>query len=161
MTPRARRMMEAAAMAMLAAAAGLSLLLSVGLGLGGEETPGPGLFPAAAAALLLLLLAPLALGWDDAPSLVTGGEETAGVADPGGWRRLGLYVLGLGVAAVALEPIGFALGVGAALVVVLRFAERLAWPRAALVSVGGVVACLLLFDQLLDVPLPRGAFWPG
>lgn len=160
MTPRARRIAEASALLLLAALGVGALLISLRLGLGGEEAPGPGLFPAAAAALLLLLLLPIALGIR-LPPVVPESAADDDAADPGGWRRLCLYLLAMMLAALALMPLGFVVGVGLALLLVLRQGERLSWVRAVAVTAGSVAACFVLFDRLLEVPLPRGAFWPG
>lgn len=161
MSPRRRLSIETAALLLLTVLGVVTLLLSLRMGLRGEDTPGPGLFPAAASAVMLALLIPIALGLRLPRTQATSGEEEVGEADAGGWRRLGLYLLAMGFAALALMPLGFALGVGLALLLVLRLAERLSWLRAALVTVCGVTACFLLFDRLLEVPLPRGVFWPG
>lgn len=157
MSDAARHRLEAAALLLLALLGAGALALSLRLGLGGEETPGPGLFPAMAAALLLALLAPPAF----ALLRRSGQHVPAEEVDADGWRRLGLYLLAMTVAAVALVPLGFALGIGIALVVVLRFAEGLGWARAVMVAALGIAACFILFDWLLEVPLPRGAVWPG
>ena len=157
MSDTARRRIEALALLLLALLGGGALMLSLRLGLGGEETPGPGLFPAVAAALLLALVAPLAF----ALLRPTGEQEPAEEVDADGGRRLGIYLLAMAVAALSLVPLGFALGIGIALFVVLRFAEGLGWGRSVTVSALGIVACFLLFDRLLEVPLPRGTVWPG
>jgi putative tricarboxylic transport membrane protein len=157
MSDAARRRIEALALLLLALLGVGALMLSLRLGLGGEETPGPGLFPAMAAALLLALVVPLAF----ALLRPVGGQEPAEEIDADGGRRLGLYLLAMAVAALTLVPLGFALGIGIALVVVLRFAEGLGWARSVTVSALGIAACFILFDRLLEVPLPRGTFWPG
>jgi putative tricarboxylic transport membrane protein len=155
MSPAAQRLTEAVCLLLLLLLGGLALTFGLHLGLGDEDMPGPGLFPAVVALLLLGLLGPLCL------RLAAGSPSEAEAADTDGWRRVGLYLVGMAVAALALAPLGFVLGIGLALLLVLRFAEGLGWRGAAIATAIGIGACFVLFDRLLEVPLPRGTLWAG
>jgi Tripartite tricarboxylate transporter TctB family len=69
----------------------------------------------------------------------------------------GVVVLACAMAAVTiavLTTVGFDLALGAFLLLELVVFERLGWRRALIASVLIVVAVVLLFEQVLGVPLP-------
>jgi putative tricarboxylic transport membrane protein len=110
-------------------------------------SPGPGLFPALAAALM-------------GGSALVAARRRAPRPDPADLRRLLAYggaVLGF---AALLEPVGTAPSVALLFLLLLGGLERLRWQVVLPVSAGAAGGTFLLFDRILQVPLPRG-WWLG
>jgi len=130
----------------LAGAGGVGLASGYEYGLWDLGAPGPGFFPiVAGGALLLLALATLA--------------EREGPAEDGVFiRRLLGYVAGLVGFALAMEPLGALPAVAVLFVWLLGAVEGLSWRAVASTTVVATAGAWLLFDRLLNVPLPRGPF---
>lgn len=107
--------------------------------------PAAGLFPFLAA--LLLTAASLASIRERMPD-----------GEPAETRRLLAYGFALGAFCVLLETAGFAVSTFLFLAGVLTLVERLAWKRAMLLAATLTVSIWTLFDVLLAVPLPQGAW---
>ena len=141
--------------------AGAAASRALGYGMWNYFEPGPGLFPLLACALAVVA-ALLSIGeswFGKVPAPIEGdAEEDAG---PIGWRRLLVYVAVVLGWPWLLAPLGFLLSTALSLLVLLRIGERMAWPGVALVLVGALGASWLVFERLLGVPLPRGAFGLG
>ena len=110
-------------------------------------SPGPGLFPALAAALMGAA-ALLALRRRAPPT----GETD--------WLRLLAYVAGAFVFPLLLEPLGMTAAVVLLFLLLLAGLERMRWRVVLPVTAGAAAGSFLLFDRLLQVPLPRG-WWLG
>ncbi len=127
---------------------------SYGLWLYGE--PGPGLFPmfacAVAVAFALLAISGLVV----APA-VREQDPDAGAPRP---LRLVLYMATILVWPWLLAPLGFLMSSALALVVLLRWGERVGWGATIGMLAGALLASWLLFERLLGVPLPHGWLLP-
>jgi putative tricarboxylic transport membrane protein len=108
--------------------------------------PGPGLLPGLAS-LALCLFAAIAARESAPPA----GEPT----NP--WRLAG-YVLGLAAFAFLMGPLGALPAIVLLFAWVLGAVER--WPlrRVLPISAAAAFFAWLVFDRLLQVPLPRGLF---
>ena len=112
--------------------------------------PGPGYFPVLLAALLLVLGA---LVW----AMGGGAANAAGV----GWSEARHAALILAVGAfvcLGLERAGYRLTMLAALLFLVRLVERKSLLASAAFALALSFGSYYLFDTLLRVPLPRGAF---
>jgi putative tricarboxylic transport membrane protein len=146
---RARRAAAAAVpglVALLLGVFGLGFGLTYGVWDGAG--PGAGLFPAAsggAMALLGLLI------------LVTE-TSTPGPAPQGESRPLRLlgYIAGLLAFALLMETLGAIAAIVLLFLWLLAVVERLPWRLVLAVTVGSAFSTWLLFERLLQVPLPRG-----
>lgn len=124
----------------------------------GISGPGEGLFP--------LLLASALGGLSLASFVLTYTGKSVREPSPGEddvviWRKLISYMGALVVYTLLFDMAGFVLSSLVVLIYILRFAERLNWTRSLLVSGGSVIVSYLLFDKLLQVPLPKGILlWP-
>jgi putative tricarboxylic transport membrane protein len=149
MTGIARWLGFAALLALGIASAARSL--SYGIWVDGE--PGPGLFPLVASALVvipsLISLLGLAVG-------STGGAAPVNdvTATP---RRFIAYSAVILIWPLLLQPLGYPLASGIALLSLLR-AGGVGWILSAAVTVGAVGGSILLFQTLLEVPLPAGSW---
>jgi len=135
------------------AVAGYGAWAGLGWGLwdGFTGEPGSGLFPGLAA----LALGALALALFLRPSLAA---EEAAEEGPHDRRRVAGYVAALLAYAVLLEPLGYLIVTALVLLVVMLRLEGVQ-PRLALsVTLAALLLSWLLFERLLQVPLPRGPF---
>jgi hypothetical protein len=112
--------------------------------------PGAGLFPAAsggAIAVLSLII------------LVTERSTPVAVSAPeGGTRPLRLigYIAGLLAFALLMETLGAIAAIVLLFLWLLAVVERLPWRLVLAVTAGSAFSTWLLFEQLLQVQLPRG-----
>lgn len=135
------------AVTMIAAARGLQYGVWTGGG------PGPGLFPL----LACLLVVPAALAvFMEMRRPLAADEETGdeSIATPG---KLATYMVVALVWPLLIEPFGYAAASLLALLVLL-LRGGVGWMLSVLIAVAAVAASFLLFDTLLEVPLP-GANW--
>jgi putative tricarboxylic transport membrane protein len=110
-------------------------------------TPGPGLFPALAAALM-------------GGAALVALRHRAPAPEAADWTRLLAYLAGIVGFALLLEPLGMAASVTLLFLLLLAGLERLPWRVVLPVTAGAAGGSFLLFDRLLQVPLPRG-WWLG
>jgi hypothetical protein len=133
--------------AILAVAALLALYLGRGLEIWSYGTPGSGLLPTIAA--LVLLVASLA-------SFSRRAEEGE---EPGNFPRAASYAAGL----IAIPPVVMLLGMLPALAlftaVILRVVEGFRIFRVLLIMGLSVLGNWILFEKLLNVPLPQPGLW--
>ncbi len=116
--------------------------------------PGSGLYPLLSALGLGALAVVLALRpGRDAPD---GGEE--GHAGPFQPFKLAGYISALLAYAVLLEPLGYLIVTAGVLVFIMRVLEGIATSRVVALTAGALVGSWLLFERLLQVPLPHGPF---
>lgn len=152
--PAARGDLVGAVAFLLLALAGV--VQSLRLSLGGWHNPGPGLFPLVLSAVLgglAVALVVVAVGRRGRPAEAPPPEApSAGATPRSAWwalvSLLAFYAL--------LEPLGFLATSVLLLVVLLRAIARQRWPVTLAVSVGASLSSYLLFDRLLQLPLPRG-----
>lgn len=107
--------------------------------------PGAGLFPFLAA----LLLVCTSLGCSLEKTAATESVELP---------RLLNYCAALGLFCLMLQLIGFALSAFLFLTTVFRFIERMDWTWSLLLAFAFAFSTWGLFEGLLSVPLPRGAW---
>jgi putative tricarboxylic transport membrane protein len=133
------------------AAAGLAgLAFGIRYGLWESGSPLAGFFPALAGAMLLLfgtLSAAHEWRWPAPP-------DEANPAPQRG-RVLGYLAAVFGFAFL-LEPLGAMLAIALMFLWLLAAVERLPWRVVLPVTFGATLSAWLLFDRLLQVPLPRG-----
>lgn len=131
------------AVTMVAAARGLQY----GVWANGE--PGPGLFPLLAG-LLILAAVPAVVMEMRRPAAVATETGDESFATPG---TLATYTAVALAWPLLLEPLGY---VGASLpaLLVLLLRGGIGWVLSIVIAVGAVGASYLLFDTLLEVPLP-------
>ncbi len=110
-------------------------------------TPGPGLFPALAAGLM------------GAAALAALRHRAPKPAESD-WVRLAAYVAGAFVFPLLLEPVGMTGAVVLLFLLLLAGLERMRWRIVLPVTAGAAAGSFLLFDRVLQVPLPRG-WWLG
>lgn len=72
--------------------------------------------------------------------------------------RIALVLGGLCFVAVALSTLGFLISAFLTTAVLLRAIERQKWWVMVLIALVSCLAAYVLFDVLLQVPLPRGPF---
>ena len=151
---RAARRRDQAGALLCLAVAGYGAWAGLGWGLRDDLTgePGSGLFPFLAAlglgALALVLLARPGLAPD---------EEAEGDGPPNR-RRVAGYVVALLAYALLLEPLGHLLVTALVLSFVMLGLEFVRPRTAIAITAGAVLFSWLLFERLLQVPLPRGPF---
>jgi putative tricarboxylic transport membrane protein len=109
-------------------------------------TPGPGLFPALAAGLM-------------GASALLALRHRAPKPGETDWLRLFAYVVGAFVFPLLLEPLGMTAAVVLLFLLLLAGLERMRWRVVLPVTAGAAAGSFLLFDRLLQVPLPRGWIW--
>lgn len=131
----------------LVAVAGVSLFLAWDYGLWSFGSPGAGLMPSLAAALVVVASL-LALREKRAPDTEEDGEPDHG--------RVARYMAGLVLLPPAIIAVGMLPALGLFILVLLRFAERMNWWAALAIAASSTAASWLLFERLLQVPLPRG-----
>jgi putative tricarboxylic transport membrane protein len=135
----------------VAGAAGLGF--GIGYGVWENGSPLAGFFPGlAGAGLLVFSLLAAIREW---PRPV---EPEASFAPnrQGHWRLLLGYLAGLLAFAFLMEPVGAIPMIALLFLWLMRAVERLAWRIVLPVTVAATLGAWLLFDRLLQVPLPRG-----
>lgn len=135
------------------AVAGYGAWAGLGWGLwdGFTGEPGSGLFPVAAALALGVLALLLLLR----PGAAT---EEAAEEGPPDRRRVAGYVGALLAYAVLLEPLGYLIVTAFVLLVVMLGLEAVRPRLAVSVTLAALLLSWLLFERLLQVPLPHGPF---
>jgi len=125
------------------AAALAALWMAWDWGLTEFGAPGAGLFPALAALLMgvAALLAALR------PAVAPEATDT---------RRLLAYFAAVVGFALLLQPLGTTAAVALLFLLLLRGLERMPWRLVLPVTAGAAAGVFLLFDRVLQVPLPRG-----
>ena len=136
--------------AALLALAALATWRSLDYGLWVDGEPGPGLFPLVACFLIGLggvpVAAKLVRGRDAAP------DEDASPTTP---LKLAAYVGVLAAWPLLLQLLGYWAASALALFVLLRVGG-VGWLVSAAVTTASVGGSVLLFETLLEVPLPQG-----
>lgn len=130
-----------------------AIVRGVQYGLATEDGPGPGLFP-----VLSGLLAGggcVAVGFEMFRATAAPGEARDGALPTPG-RLLG-YAAIIVIWPLLLQPLGYALSSGLALLALLRVGG-LSWARSLAFAALAVAGSVLLFSTLLEVPLP-GPRW--
>ena len=111
--------------------------------------PGPAYVPAVLSLVLIALGVVLILARDGGPRLAA--------MEWGDWRRA-LAILGVSAfIALTLERLGWRLAVAVALLGLLGFLERRGVIFTIVLTVAIAFGSFFLFNNLLKVPLPRGA----
>lgn len=137
---------------LLAAAAGWRAM-QYGLWQDGE--PGPGLFPLLACLLAIAATAAVAVELRAGAPAAPADEDDESRPTPGRLAATMGIVIAWGL---LLQPLGYALSCGIALLALMR-AGGVGLPAAAAISLAAVAATELLFVRLLEVPLPRAAWF--
>lgn len=119
------------------------------IGLAGPSGPESGLFPLIAGAIiagagLTLLLRPASAA--RAPQWPRGSAM----------GRVAGVVAGIALMAVGVDYLGFVVASAATMMILLRTIERTSWIESISLAVGSVAVVVLLFGQVLGMPLPRG-----
>lgn len=119
------------------------------IGLAGPSGPESGLFPLIAGAIiagagLTLLLRPASAA--RAPQWPRGSAM----------GRVAGVVAGIALMAVGVDYLGFVVASAVTMMVLLRTIERSSWIESISLAVGSVAVVVLLFGQVLGMPLPRG-----
>jgi putative tricarboxylic transport membrane protein len=130
------------------AAAAARQALGYGLWVDGE--PGPGLFPLVACLLIGLGGVPV-MAETVRGRAVTPDEE----ASPPTPLKLAAYVCVLAAWPLLLQPLGYWAASALALFVLLRVGG-VGWLGSSAVTAAAVAGSVLLFETLLEVPLPQG-----
>lgn len=110
--------------------------------------PGSGFLPVWLGAVLVALVALLVLRNQS--------ETQSSASEPGAWRKPAVIVAGLIVCVALVELLGFVVAVGAYLLFLLLFVERLPARLGGSVAVGTTLSIYLIFAVWLRVPLPKG-----
>jgi putative tricarboxylic transport membrane protein len=121
---------------------------------GSLADPGPGLYPLLVGALILLGAAGSALEVVRRPTT----QEVEWPEPRAGGRLLAILAAVVGYV-VALVPLGHAVAGTAAALAILHAMGMRAWWRKGLLALLAGVGSFVLFDVLLDVPLPAGTVW--
>lgn len=116
--------------------------------------PGSGLYPLLTALGLGGLAAVLALR----PGRRAPGGEAEAAEGPLRPFKLAGYVAALLAYAFLLEPLGYLIVTAGAMFFIMRVLEGIASARVLVLTAGALVGSWLLFERLLQVPLPRGPF---
>lgn len=119
------------------------------LGLRGPSGPESGLFPfIASCAIALLGLALLV-------SRASRAMQPQWPDARGGLRALGVAA-GIALMAFGMDRIGFVASAAIAMPILLRTIDRASWLETLLLTVASIGAVVLVFGQVLGMPLPRG-----
>jgi putative tricarboxylic transport membrane protein len=136
--------------ALVASALGLiGLALGISYGVWDGGAPGAGFFPAISGGALAAVGVLIAVT-DPAPEPDT----------PDGFRlpRQGAYIAALFAFALLMEQLGAIVVIVLLFLAILGGIERLSWRIVVPVTAGAAFGAWLLFDVLLQVPLPHGPF---
>jgi putative tricarboxylic transport membrane protein len=142
--------------------AGIAALLAVGIvsaarsltyGIWVDGEPGPGLFPLIASALVVVPCLIVVLG----TALQRKDDAIPVISAPTTPKRLLTYSAVIVTWPLLLQPLGYALASSIALLALLR-AGGVGWVLSAAVTVSAVGGSILLFQKLLEVPLPTGGW---
>lgn len=123
---------------------------------GSLKAPGPGLLPFACGVTLVVLGAVLLV---QARRVVTAPPAVSLFTDRAALGRMVATLAAMVVAAVLIERVGFTTTVFALTLFLLRAVARLPWRASIGYAVVAAAACLIVFQRLLGVELPRG--WMG
>jgi putative tricarboxylic transport membrane protein len=114
--------------------------------------PGPGFFPLVYGGIMAVLGFALAMKEVLRPDPVAAGEATSPV--------LAIATLALLALSIPLMwVLGFVVGFGIALILIVRFIFSQSWTKSFLVAAGIVGALHVGFGELLQANLPEGMFW--
>ena len=118
-------------------------------GVWANSEPGPGLFPLLASLLIAVAVPAVVLEMRRQPAVEAETEDES-VPRP---AMLATYIAVALIWPLLLEPLGY---VGASLpaMLVLLLRGGVDWKLAIIIAAGAVGASYLLFDTLLEVPLP-------
>lgn len=83
-------------------------------------------------------------------------ERRASQEEPAHLPRLAGYVAGLAGFALLMDPIGAVPAIIALFLWTLGVVERWPWRRVLPIAAGAALFAWVLFDRLLQVPLPKG-----
>jgi hypothetical protein len=122
---------------------------------GSLKAPGPGLLPFACGGALVVLGAVLFV---QARGRVTPPAVSL-FADRAALGRMAATLAAIVAAALLIERAGFTATVFALTLFLLAAVARLSWPASIGYAVAAAVACVVLFQRVLGVELPRG--WLG
>jgi len=136
----------------VAVAGGIGLGFGIRYGIWDGGSPLSGFFPAISGGALCLFGLLVALREPEPPA------EPDAAAGPPSLRRILGYLAGLLAFAFLMEPVGALPMVVLMFLWLLAGVERLAWRVALPVTAAAALGAWLLFDRLLQVPLPRGLF---
>jgi putative tricarboxylic transport membrane protein len=106
--------------------------------------PGAGMLPGLASVALCIFAAVAAF------------ERSDQQGEPAHVPRLAGYVAGLAGFALLMGPLGAVLAIIALFVWTLGLVERWPWRRVLLIAAAAALFAWVLFDRLLQVPLPKG-----
>jgi hypothetical protein len=109
--------------------------------------PGSGFLPVWLGAALVALVALL---------LLRNRAEPNAASERGAWRKPAVILVGLTLCVALVEWLGFVVAVGAYLMFLLLFVERLPARLGGGVAVGATLSIYLIFAVWLRVPLPKG-----
>ena len=125
----------------------LGLVSGIQYGVWHGGGPGAGLLPAISGALLLTLTAIAALA--------EGAASKTAPSEPLQAKRLISYLAAVVGFALLMRPLGTMPTITIFFLWILRGLERLPWRITLAVTAGASVGTWLLFERLLQVPLPR------
>jgi putative tricarboxylic transport membrane protein len=127
---------------------------SVSLGLWTRLGPGPGLLPLLLGALLVVLAAIWMAQSLLAARTARDVAEKAEAAEPLDLRYIAVVIASLIVLAALLDLIGFQIAMALFLLLHLRWVGHRGWLLSAGLALAGSVGTFVLFDRVLQVPLP-------
>jgi len=85
--------------------------------------------------------------------------EPPPASEPAHRPRLAGYVVGLAGFAWLMDPLGAVAAIVVLFAFTLGIVERWPWRRVVPIAVGAALFAWVLFDRLLQVPLPGGVFF--
>ena len=145
---RARLPAHLAQAALIALGVGVAVE-SVSLGLWTRLGPGPGLLPLLLGGLLVVLAAVWAV-----QSLLAGAGSRSEEAEPLDLRYIAVVIGSLILLAALLDLIGFQIAMALFLLLHLRWVGRRGWLLSVGLALAGSIGTFVLFDRVLQVPLP-------
>ncbi len=123
---------------------------SINLSMGSLHRPGPGFFPFLLAIVLALFsLALIFQNWAKDKVPLPFWERHS-------WLRPLLGLVILTAYAILVNSLGFLISTFLFLLIWMAGIERLNWKTIIMVSIATTVVLYLIFNLLLDVPLPKG-----
>lgn len=131
----------------------LGLAFGLYYGVWEDGSPRAGFFPALSGGALCVFGAVMAL----VESTASRPSATAN-ADRSPLRRMLGYMVGLLAFASLMEPVGAIPVIVLLFLWILAVVERLPWRLVLAVTAGSSFGAWLLFERILQVPLPRGLF---